>query len=343
MTARSKSLDAFARIIEKQPPHAMNSSVITVRVNSVRDEAPGIRSYVISRVDGAPLDAYEPGAHIDVTSPSGLTRQYSLCGDPDRREQHLFAVKREEASRGGSSSLHDHVEAGATLVIGPPRSLFRLDPSASEHILIAAGIGITPLLSMAYRLVRQNASFKLHYFLRDPASAAFLPLLSQPPFANHVVLHCGVEPDGVDAEVAGCLVGVAPGAHVYTCGPGAFMDRVVSVAERHVPADSIHLERFAADPTAATTVLDAFDVEIVSTGAKVRVSRGMSIVEALASIDIIVDTSCGEGVCGTCMVDVVSGEPEHRDHCLSKSERASGAVICCCVSRSRSPVLVLDL
>jgi len=324
----------------------MSSSVITVCVDAVRDEAPGIRSFAISRVDGAPLDAYEPGAHIDVTSPSGVTRQYSLCGDPDRREQHLFAVKREDASRGGSSSLHDHVEPGAHLLIGPPRSLFRLEPTASEHILIAAGIGITPLLSMAYRLVRQNASFRLHYFVRDQASAAFLPLLSRPPFADHVALHCGVEPDRVDAEVAGCLVGVVPSAHVYTCGPGAFMDCVVRVAEQHVPAESIHLERFAADPattSVAAPALDSFDVEIASTGSRVRVSEGMSIVEALASIDIIVDTSCGEGVCGTCMVDVVSGEPEHRDFCLSKSERASGTVICCCVSRSRSPVLILDL
>ena len=328
----------------------MNSSVITVCVDAVHDEAPGIRSYVISRVDGAPLDAYEPGAHIDVTSPSGVTRQYSLCGDPDVREQHLFAVKREDASRGGSSSLHEHVEAGATLLIGAPRSLFRLDPAASEHILIAAGIGITPLLSMAYRLIRLNASFSLHYFVRDRASAAFIALLSQPPFAAHVVLHCGVEPDRVDAEVAGCLAGIATGAHVYTCGPGAFMNRVVSVAEQHVPAESVHLERFAADPdpdpdttAAAAPALDSFDVEIASTGSTVRVCEGVSIVQALASIGILVDTSCGEGVCGTCMVDVVSGEPEHRDHCLSKSERASGAVICCCVSRSRSPVLVLDL
>ena len=126
------------------------------------------------------------------------------------------------------------------------------------------------------------------------------------------------------------------------------MNRVVSMAEQHVPAESIHLERFAADPnpdhdTATAPALDSFDVEIASTGSRVRVSEGMSIVQALASIDIIVDTSCGEGVCGTCMVDVVSGEPEHRDHCLSKSERASGTVICCCVSRSRSAVLVLDL
>jgi ferredoxin-NADP reductase len=324
----------------------MSSSVINVCVDAVRDEAPGIRSYAISRVDGAPLDVYEPGAHIDVTSPSGVTRQYSLCGDPDLREQHLFAVKREGASRGGSSSLHDHVEAGAHLLIGPPRSLFRLDATASEHILIAAGIGITPLLSMAYRLVRQNASFKLHYFVRDQASAAFLPLLLQPPFANHVALHCGVEPDRADAEVAGCFVGVAPSAHVYTCGPGAFMDCVVNVAERYVPAESIHLERFSAGPattTDAAPTVDFFDVEIASTGSRVRVNKGMSIVEALASIDILVDTSCGEGVCGTCMVDVVGGEPEHRDHCLSMSERASGTVICCCVSRSRSPVLVLDL
>ena len=123
------------------------------------------------------------------------------------------------------------------------------------------------------------------------------------------------------------------------------MDRVVAAGETRLPADAIHLERFTAEPQApgSDAALDSFDVQLASSGKTVRVDSKTSIVEALAAIGIEVDTSCGEGVCGTCMVDVVSGEPEHRDHCLSKAERASNSVICCCVSRSRSPVLVLDL
>jgi ferredoxin-NADP reductase len=324
----------------------MSSLVILVRVDLVRDEAPGIRSYVISRIDGLPFPAYEPGAHIDVTSPSGITRQYSLCGDPDHPGQQVFAVKREAASRGGSSSLHDHVEAGTQLVIGEPRNLFRLHDAADEHLLVAAGIGVTPLISMAYRLLVTSARFTLHYFVRDIGSAAFIPLLSAPPFAARVRLHSGIEPADIDREIAACLAGTSPGAHVYTCGPGAFMERVVAVATTHFPVESIHLERFASDPDALENALkdaDAFDVEIASTGEKVRVEKGQTIVDALESINIFVETSCGEGVCGTCMIDVISGEPDHRDQVLSASERASNNVICCCISRSKSQVLVLDL
>ncbi|AXE98310.1 PDR/VanB family oxidoreductase [Paraburkholderia hospita] len=323
----------------------MQAQSFKVRVDAVRDEAHGVRSFVISRLDGVPFDAYEPGAHIDVTSPSGVTRQYSLCGDPDCRDTHLFAVKKETQSRGGSRSLHDDVQIGTELSIGAPRNLFRLAENASQHVLIGAGIGITPLLSMAYRLQKMNVPFELHYFARSAEHAAFLPLLSRAPFDAYAKVHLGIEPDALDAELAACLADVPQGTHVYTCGPVPFMDRVVAAGEARLPADAIHLERFTAEPQApgSDAALDSFDVQLASSGQTVRVDSKTSIVEALAAIGIEVDTSCGEGVCGTCMVDVVSGEPEHRDHCLSKAERASNSVICCCVSRSRSPVLVLDL
>jgi len=323
----------------------MQATPFKVRVDALRDEAHGIRSFSITRLDGKPFDAYEPGAHIDVTAPSGITRQYSLCGDPDRRDAQLFAVKRENTSRGGSSSLHDDVMVGTELSVGVPRNLFQLAPDAQRHVLVGAGIGITPLLSMAYRLIRQSAPFELHYFARSEEHAAFLALLARAPFAAYVKLHFGVEPDGLDGVLAGCLAGVEAGAHVYTCGPSAFMERVVATAEKRLPEAAIHLERFAAEPVQPDShaSLDGFDVQVASTGQTVRVGKNTSIVDALASIGIEVDTSCGEGVCGTCMVDVVTGEPEHRDHCLSKAERASNKVICCCISRSRSAMLVLDL
>jgi ferredoxin-NADP reductase len=322
----------------------MQAPTLKVRVDALREEAHGVRSFSISRLDGLPFDGYDPGAHIDVTSPSGITRQYSLCGDPACVNSHVFAVKKEEQSRGGSRSLHEEVTIGTELSVGAPRNLFRLEESADEHILIGAGIGITPLLSMAYRLLARNARFTLHYFARSEVHAAFITLLTRAPFDQHVKLHVGVERETLRAELDACVRDAGTNTHVYTCGPAPFMDLVVEIAETRVPAEAIHLERFKAEPTTATGAsLDCFDVRVASTGQTVRVDEKTSIVDALASIGIEVDTSCGEGVCGTCMVDVVSGEPEHRDHCLSKAERASNSVICCCISRSRSPVLVLDL
>ncbi|RKR45747.1 PDR/VanB family oxidoreductase [Paraburkholderia sp. BL17N1] len=325
----------------------MERTTFNVRVDSVHDEAHGVRSFSVSRLDGQLFDHYEPGAHIDVTGPSGVTRQYSLCGDPDQRDAHLFAVKREDASRGGSRSLHDDVAVGSELTIGAPRNLFQLAPGAEEHVLIAAGIGVTPLLSMAYRLLKQQQRFVLHYFARSAEHAAFLPLLSRAPFSEYVKLHFGVAREQLDAVLGDCLANAREGTHVYTCGPAPFMERVVVIGESRLASEAIHLERFAAEPPSTTSAesaaLDTFDVRIASSGATVRVDKDTTIVAALASIGIEVDTSCGEGVCGTCMVDVVSGTPEHRDHCLSKAERASGKVICCCISRATSPVLVLDL
>ncbi|MGV2287565.1 PDR/VanB family oxidoreductase [Trinickia sp. YCB016] len=322
----------------------MQAQIVKVRVDALREEAHGVRSFSISRLDGQPFERYEPGAHIDVTSPSGITRQYSLCGDPECLDSQIFAVKKEDPSRGGSRSLHEEVSVGTELMVGAPRNLFRLEEDASEHILIGAGIGITPLLSMAYRLVARNARFTLHYFARSETHAAFMTLLRRAPFDQHVTLHFGVERDALAAELDACVREADMNAHVYTCGPAPFMERVVEIAQTRLPIDAIHLERFKAEPApAAETSLTSFDVQLASTGQTVRVDSNTSIVDALASIGIEVDTSCGEGVCGTCMVDVVSGEPEHRDHCLSKAERASNSVICCCISRSRSPVLVLDL
>jgi vanillate O-demethylase ferredoxin subunit len=322
----------------------MQAQSLKVRVDALREEAHGVRSFSISRLDGLPFDLYEPGAHIDVTSPSGITRQYSLCGDPDERGSHLFAVKKEEQSRGGSRSLHDEVRIGTELAVGAPRNLFRLADDASEHVLIGAGIGITPLLSMAYRLLRMNARFTLHYFARSEAHAAFMPLFARAPFSRHVRLHFGVEREGLQAELDACIETAARNAHVYTCGPAPFMDLVVETAGKRLPAEAIHLERFKAEPQAESAAsLDTFEVQLASSGQTVRVDAKTSIVDALAAIGVEIDTSCGEGVCGTCMVDVASGEPDHRDHCLSRAERESNKVICCCVSRSRTPVLVLDL
>ncbi len=243
----------------------------------MRDEAHGVRSFVISRLDGQPFDPYEPGAHIDVACPSGVTRPYPLCGDPARRDSHLFAVKREASSRGGSRSLHDNVQIGTELSVGAPRSLFRLAEGTRKHVLIGACIDITPLLSMAYGLVALGAPFELHYFARSAERAAFLPLLSRAAFEAHVTLQIGIEPAALDAY----LSDVPQDTHVYTCGPVPFMDHVVAVGEARVPADAIHLERFAAEPQPASRdARQSFDVQLASTGQTVRMDSSTSIVEA---------------------------------------------------------------
>ncbi|WP_371367451.1 2Fe-2S iron-sulfur cluster-binding protein [Pseudomonas sp. QL9] len=316
--------------------------MMKVRIQSIVDEAQDIRSFRLVRSDGQPFDAYEPGAHVDVTGPTGVTRQYSLCSPPDDCSAYLVAVKKESASRGGSSALHD-VEEGTELDIGAPRNLFRLAPEAREHVMFAAGIGVTPLLSMAYKLNAKGEPYLLHYFARSPEHAAFVELLSGPAFAGKVQFHYGVEPADLEAALAACLENASAAAHVYTCGPAPFMNKVVEVAKRSRSEDAIHLEHFQADPAANSAPAGSFEVELANSGVVLHVPADSSLVDVLQAHGCDIDTECREGICGTCIVEVLEGEPEHRDNCLSTKEKASNKQICACVSRAKSARLVLDL
>lgn len=313
-------------------------------VERIEQATPQIRVLRLTGVDGAPLPPYEPGAHVDVRGPTGVTRQYSLCGTPHDRCGYTIAVKRELASRGGSAALHDQVTIGSELEVSAPRSLFRLAEAAAEYVLIAAGIGITPLLSFAYRLKQRDAHFTLHYFARSRDEAAFLPVLESQEFAAHLQLHLGLEPDEVAAVVRQRVAAALPQAQVYTCGPAPFMRTVKDQAEAVRAGIEVHLEHFGADPAATGASGDtAFTVEIASSGQTLTVGAGERLVDVLLGAGIAVDTSCREGICGTCVIQVLDGEPEHRDQCLSKREKAANDQICACVSRARSAKLVLDL
>jgi len=256
---------------------------------------------------------------------------------------YLIAVKREETSRGGSAALHDGVAEGAELSIGAPRNLFGLSPLASEHLLFAAGIGVTPLLSMAYALSRQGLPYHLHYFARSREHAAFAKLLESARFDGKVTLHLGVERDALDGVLTRCLTAARPGAHAYTCGPAGFMDQVVDLGERILGADTVHLEHFQSDPASASLPGGAFEAELAQTGKVVVVPEGVTLVDALIAAGCDIDTECREGICGTCVVPVLDGEPDHRDNCLSKKEKATNKQICACVSRARTSRIVLDL
>lgn len=316
--------------------------MMKVKIERIVDEALDIRSFRLVRSDGQPLDTYEPGAHVDLTGPTGVTRQYSLCSPPQDRRAYLVAVKKEAASRGGSLALHEQVEEGMELEMGAPRNLFRLDASASEHVLFAAGIGVTPLLSMAYKLAESGQPYRLHYFARSPEYAAFAELLAS-TFAGQVEFHYGVEPADLDAALSDCLSRASGEAHVYTCGPAPFMNKVVEVAARSRSDEAIHLEHFQADPAANSAPTGSFEVQLASSGVVLQVPADSSLVDVLQAHGCDIDTECREGICGTCLVDVLEGQPEHRDNCLSSKEKASNKQICACVSRAMSARLVLDL
>ncbi|NUU24066.1 MAG: oxidoreductase [Streptomycetaceae bacterium] len=322
--------------------------MIAVTVTDIADETTEVRRFRLAGSDGRPLPGYDAGAHIDVTGPTGITRQYSLCGPPQEGGTYTIAVKRQPSSRGGSAALHELVGVGAGLTVGTPRNRFAVAPEARHHMLVAAGIGITPLLSMAYRLHRDGSAFELHYFDRSREHAAFVGELEEAAFAPAVQFHFGVPRAGQQEPLDKALAQAPDDTHLYTCGPEGFMASVTAAAARTLPETRIHLERFhapeatevAAAPEDGHDPAAAFEL-VLDTGETFTVPPGDSIVSVLEAQGVPVDTSCREGICGTCVLTVLDGEPDHRDHCLSRKERAAGDRIAACVSRSRTPRLVV--
>lgn len=314
---------------------------VLVRVAEVVEETPDIRTLRLTREDGAPFVRYEAGAHIDVVGPTGVLRQYSLCSPPSDPSSLLIAVKREAKSRGGSVALHE-VSTGDHIKISEPRNLLTIAKGADRHILIAGGIGVTPLLSMAYEIYSWGEEFELHYFARSRDQAAFVDLLeNRVDFSERVHLHFGTprsEQPGVLAAVASTATRAT---HVYTCGPDGFMEQVAAVFAPVVGEDHVHTEHFVA------TVIDssddkAFSVEL-DTGEEFEIPADRSILEVLEDNGIEVFKSCEEGICGSCVSGVLEGTPDHRDNCLSATDKAAGNQMALCVSRALSEKLVIEL
>ncbi|MFE4078557.1 PDR/VanB family oxidoreductase [Paenarthrobacter sp. YIM B13468] len=312
-----------------------------VRVAEVLEETSNIKSFRLKRADGAPFDPYPAGAHIDVVGPTAVVRQYSLCSPPYELDEYLVAVKLEADSRGGSQALHD-VEVGQELEISAPRNLMDLAEDADRHVLVAAGIGVTPMISMAYHLQRAGQEFELHYFARSHTEAAFVDLLeNRSGFSDRVVFHFGLSRDEQRAVLETAASSLTQESHVYTCGPEGFMDRVKSIAAEKVPEDNVHIEHFRAGEPTDTSADVPFEVELDDEVYEVPVGR--SIVQVLEENGVEVDTTCQEGICGTCIMGVLKGEPDHRDQCMSSSEKKANDQIAACVSRAKSPRLVLEL
>ena len=317
--------------------------LINVKVEKVTEEAQGIRSFVLAKKGLFNLPGYTPGAHIDVHCGEGIIRQYSLCGDPSDRRRLMIAVRQVDPSRAGSELMHRVVEEGDLLEIGAPRNNFPLDETAQHSVLLAAGIGITPIVAMVDRLHALGRSLELHYFSRAPEHTAFRTRLASGGYADKVVFHEGLDVQATGQTLDGVLAHPVAGGQVYMCGPGPFMDRAVTAAQAHWPDDAINLERFAAKPVLAGAPTKPFTVELAQRDVTLEVGADETILDVLEANEIDAAFSCEQGVCGTCVTDVLSGTPEHRDSFLSPKQRSSGKMMCLCVSRAADGKLVLDL
>jgi vanillate O-demethylase ferredoxin subunit len=320
----------------------MNTRQRSVRIARKTTEAIDICSFELVDPDGKTLPPFSAGAHIDVYLPGGLVRQYSLANDPREVHRYLIAVLRDTNSRGGSIAMHA-LQTGATLGVSDPKNHFSLANNAQHSLLIAGGIGITPILCMAERLAHVGASFNLHYCTRSAERTAFAERIQSSTFASQVHLHHDDGPLDQKFNPGAVMGQPREGVHLYVCGPTGFMEWVLRTArEAGWPDRCLHREYFAGVATASVDD-GAFDVQLASSGAVIRVAPDQSVVAALAAAGVSVAVSCEQGVCGTCLTRVIEGTPDHRDMYLTPEEQAKCDQFTPCCSRSKSPRLVLDL
>jgi ferredoxin-NADP reductase len=300
--------------------------------------ADGVLTLTLRHPDGHRLPDWSPGAHIDLTLPTGVTRQYSLCGDRWDAHTYRVGVLREPDGRGGSAYVHDHLTEGATVTIGGPRNNFPLVPAA-RYLFVAGGIGITPLLPMLVSAEQLGADWLLLYCGQSRGTMAFLDELA--PYGEKVTL--AVRDEHGRASLADWLPADAPaGRTVYCCGPAALLDE----AHRRCagwPAGRLRTERFVPKAFTAPQRHTAFEVELRRSNVTVTVTPQRSVLGAITEAGVAVLSSCRQGTCGTCATTVLEGRPEHRDSLLDDEERERGERMFVCVSRSRTDRLVLDL
>ncbi|WP_312976958.1 PDR/VanB family oxidoreductase [Corynebacterium sp.] len=313
---------------------------IPVMIRSMRVEAEGVLSLELIRTDGSDLPEWTPGAHVDVAVGDGLIRQYSLCSDPADTGHYRIAVLREVVGRGGSRHVHDVLRPGDEVVISEPRNNFEVSDNGKPLILIAGGIGITPILAMARAAAASGREFHLYYGGRSRASMAFLDELSE--LSGRLTVTSDDREGVLDLDTI--LDGADSGEReVYVCGPGGLLDAVEKRADDW-PAGTFHCERFVARTIEPPPEGEReFTVRCIDSDVEVNVPVGCTIMEQLEAAGIDVPHSCREGTCGTCETDIISGVPDHRDSLLSSEERESGETMLLCVSRAKTDVLELEI
>lgn len=320
------------------PPH--HTALVAARV-ALCEGVVGLD--LVPAVAGETWPEAPPGAHVDVHLPNGLVRQYSVHAPTADGRGYRIAVQREAQGRGGSAWIHDHAQAGITLAVSEPRNAFAL-VDAPRYLFIAGGIGITPILAMLRAVIARAVPATLHYCTRAPARSAFLDDLRAPPFAHAVhVVHDGGDPArGLDlGEAIGPFDGSTA---LYCCGPNGLMAAVASTARAAGwPDTHLHFEHFKRSEPEAVGGNRPFRIRIASTGEAFDVGPDQTVLEVLRENDYYLDSSCEQGLCGTCRVGVLEGVVDHRDEFLGAAERAENSAMTTCCSRALSPELVLDL
>ena len=323
----------------------IEAATLDVRVKQIRYEGKGINSYEFTSPSGKALPRFKAGSHIDIHLKNGAIRQYSLCNSPAERNRYVIAVLKDENGRGGSRAVHENISAGDIVTISKPRNHFVLSEDAKKVILIAGGIGVTPLKAMAHELEERGVDFVMHYCARSAAAAAFGPELERMQRMGKLRYHFDDGEAANQLDLRALLSEPTPGTHVYYCGPGGFMAACADAAS-HWPKGTVHFEHFKApeqpkrEPT-GTDNQGGCDVTIASTGQVVHVGPNQNFSEALNEAGIDVPTSCCAGLCATCKVRYLEGEVEHNDFILDDEDRKEFLTIC--VSRPLSKTLVLDL
>lgn len=311
------------------------SSMIDVTITARRALTDTITEFTLTPVAGGVLPAFTPGAHITVATPSGAMRRYSLVGDGAEPSEYVIALKREPASRGGSASMHDNAVEGTVLQIQPPENDFALVP-APDYLLIAGGIGVTPILSMARHLSAQGTPFRVVYCTRSAAETAYLDELAA--MGEHVQIHHDEGDFDQMYDFWDDFEKPRP-THVYCCGPAPLMEEIKALCG-HWPEGRVHFEDFK--PVEVVKPDDtAFTVHLKNAGQHIEIPSDRSILEALRAAGINTVSSCESGTCGTCKCGLIEGEADHRDMVLMEHEKADKIMIC--VSRAKSSELVLDL
>ncbi len=318
-----------------------DNDLLNVMIARRTDEAEGIISLELVPLPGKHLPTFGAGAHIDVHIRPGLVRQYSLSNNPEDADRYVTGILREPNSRGGSEAVHATFVEGALIQIGQPRNNFPLLESAGHSVLLAGGIGVTPILAMAWRLHTLGASFELHYCVRTEARAAFKALLADAPFRGRVALHIDDGPAEQRFDFEKHTPSFHAGAHLYACGPGGFMNYITESAKRRGwTPDHVHMEFFSAN---VDVTGDAFEVYAARSGLTITVPSDKTIAEVLLEHKVEVPLSCEQGVCGTCLTTVLEGIPEHRDLYLTDSEKMKNDRMTVCCSRAATHRLVLDI
>jgi len=312
--------------------------MMPLRIAAAAEAAEGIRSFELVQPDCSELPPFTPGSHVKVQVPNGVVRKYSLCNAPSERHRYLIAVKRDASGQGGSMSLIDGASIGDTLPTSVPDNAFPLNEFARSFIFIAGGIGITPIMSMIRSLDEMGPPWKLYYFTRSPQTTAFIDELTASELRGRVTMHHDHGDPAQSFDLWPVLE--RPGsAHIYCCGPRMLMESVRDMSG-HWPHANVHFESF--DGAGPPRPDDApFAVRLAKTAQTFEVPVGKTILEVLREGGVTIASSCESGTCGTCRTGLLEGQADHRDMVLMPEEM--GTQIMVCVSRAKSPELVLDL